>query len=110
MTVQAPRQRCAIGGCGRWEEAGGLCPGHRRRKRLGLPLEAPLRLAGPTPWQLLEKAVEDYWECDVDDDEAFDRARQRLAYACRKYAASLPPLRRNLTYAEKKARGYHRRR
>ncbi len=103
---------CSVGGCRAPVEAIGLCAGHRKRKVRGLEVNVPLSAprGGLSPWQLLEKALEEYWECDVRDDPAFAAAKQRVTYAARVYANTLPPLRKNLSYAQKKALGHGRRR
>lgn len=85
--------KCLVEGCMRTEElangrsAGGLCAGHRWRKKRGLPLDAtPIsdslarRL---TPRQMLEEAAVGLAEAEGPD---IDGALRRLRYAAVRYA------------------------
>jgi len=89
-----PREKCLVEGCSRLEElasgrsAGGLCAAHRKRKQQGRPLEPPLhdgvgRLL--TPRQALVAAGLGLGDIDSTDDQEFDRAVERLAYAALQY-------------------------
>lgn len=89
------RAKCLIDGCDRLEElangrsAGGLCAGHRYRKKRGLPLEPPLheglaRRRGPKE-ALLEAALR---LADVDGDDAeFGRAWRNFLWHVRRWGS-----------------------
>lgn len=93
-----PRERCLVDGCDRLEEmaggrpAGGLCAGHRYRKKRGLPLEAPLH-AGlarrQTPREALVAAALELGDVPAESsgDAVFRRVVERLTYAAVMYAA-----------------------
>lgn len=86
------RCRCLVDGCDRLEElvrgrsAGGLCAGHRYRKRRGLPLESPLdanKAHRLTPWQqVLEASLA---HAGADGPLAYRRAIDRLRKAVLRY-------------------------
>lgn len=91
------REKCLVDGCDRLEEmkagrpaGGGLCAGHRYRKKHGLPLEPPLheglaRRRSPRR-ALLEAALAlGDTSTDSDDDSAFRRALDRLTHAAWRY-------------------------
>lgn len=86
------RAKCLVDGCDRPEElangrsAGGLCAGHRYRKKHGLPFEPPLheglaRRRSPKA-SLLEAALR---LADVEGNDDFDRAWRNFQFHVRKY-------------------------
>lgn len=97
-TYQAPkRERCLVEGCDRLEEmvggrpAGGLCAGHRYRKKRGLPLEPPLHeglARRQKPGEALVAAALELMEAPTDGkgDETWRRVVERLKYAALVYA------------------------
>lgn len=85
--------KCLIDGCDRPEElvhgrsAGGLCAGHRWRKKHGVSLELPLRQRRrPRTGLLIEAALV---LADADTDADFDRSVDRLRKAAVRYVDSL---------------------
>lgn len=96
-----PAEKCLVEGCDRLEEmkagrpsGGGLCAGHRYRKKKNLPMDTPLhdglaRRLSPRR-ALLEAALA---MGDVPSEEASDpaarRALDRLTHAARVYAAAV---------------------
>jgi len=94
--IARPREKCLVDGCDRLEElvsgrsAGGLCAGHRYRKRHGLPLEPPLheglaRRRSPRA-ALIDAAMSlGDVDTDADFDTAFRRAVDRLTHAAMRY-------------------------
>lgn len=99
MAAPGPRlrEKCLVDGCDRQEElvsgrsAGGLCAGHRYRKRHGLPLDPPLHAGLArrlSPRRLLIEAAMALGEVDTagDQDEAFYRAVRRVTNAALRYA------------------------
>lgn len=95
------REKCLVEGCTRFEElaggrsAGGLCSGHRYRKKHGLPLEGLLddaKAPGPggvgrkmSQRQMLSEAA--LAVADAKDDAEFDRALDRLRKRAERYRA-----------------------
>lgn len=90
------RQKCLIDGCPHLEElvkercAGGLCSGHRYRKKKGLPLEGPLheglgRRLSPRQ-ALLEAALGLVDAPDTGDATVARRPMERLTHAALVYA------------------------
>lgn len=85
-------QRCLVEGCDRLEElangrsAGGLCAGHRWRKKRGRPLGGPLderRARRLSPSQLVREAIHAYMR--AESDEEYDRAFATLMRRLRRY-------------------------
>lgn len=79
--------RCLVDGCDREEElvrgrsAGGLCAGHRYRKRRGLPLEVLLDASKAhrlSHWQMLHEAALGLSEAAESVDNGYQRAVDRL--------------------------------
>ena len=99
MSYPGNAQKCVVDGCSRDEElvrgrpAGGMCAGHRYRKRKGLPLEPPIHegLARNMPPRraLIEAglALADV-PTDGDGDALMRRAEERLCYAAIAYSAT----------------------
>jgi hypothetical protein len=85
--------KCIIDGCDRPEElvrgrsAGGLCSGHRWRKRKGLSLETPLRSRRRPRTGLLIEAGLALADANTDDD--FDRGVDRLRKSAARYMYAL---------------------
>lgn len=91
------RERCLVDGCTRFEElkdgrpsGGGLCSGHRYRKKHGLPLGPPLHeglARRRSPRRALLDAALAIGEVDVssDGDAQFRRALDRLTHAAKVY-------------------------
>lgn len=79
---------CSIAECGRKVSAGGLCATHRRRKRLKLPMSAPIREKVITLSDLLAAAW-DVREAEIDGavDQEFNRLAHRFRRLVRKWAA-----------------------
>lgn len=88
---------CLIDGCTRLEEmtvtgsTGGLCSGHRHRKRYGLPMEPPLHeglARRRSPKQSLVEAALAYGDAPTggDGDEMERKLLARLLHAARVYA------------------------
>lgn len=77
---------CSIEGCGRRLDARGMCSTHRRRQRLGLPMDAPIRTRACelTISDLLTAAFETY-EADAETD--YQRKRRRFASMAKRWAA-----------------------
>lgn len=61
----------------------GLCSMHERRKREGIPMDAPRNVRPPSKWSLLTLAAIRY--ADADGDSEFDAARKALHVAAREY-------------------------
>lgn len=87
-----PAEKCLVEGCERLEElasgrsAGGLCAGHRYRKKKNLPLEPPLHeglARRQTPRQALTAAVMGLLEVGAEGaaDHLFRLALERVVYA-----------------------------
>lgn len=78
---------CSIAECGRRVSAADLCATHRRRKRLRLPMEAPIRMKEITVADLVAAAVEvDEAEAGRDHDGEFDRRVRRFRRLVRRWA------------------------
>lgn len=77
--------RCTHPGCVRKVNAAGLCATHRRRKRLGLPMDAPIRMPDITDGDVLAAAYE-VLEAPGDDDKAYLARRARFERVLRRYA------------------------
>lgn len=96
-----PAEKCLVDGCERREEmkagrpsGGGLCAGHRYRKKNALPLEPPLHegLARRlTPRRALLEAALAIGDVPTEEgsDPAARRALDRLTHAARVYAAAV---------------------
>lgn len=76
--------QCTISDCGRRVSAAGLCATHRRRRRLRLPMYAPIRTREVTLSDLRDavRAVDEA-ESDVD----FERLARRFRRLVRRWAA-----------------------
>lgn len=86
--------KCLVDGCDHPEElvrgrsAGGLCFGHRWRKKRGLPIEVPLRRRYRSRRGPLEAAA--LALADATEDREYQRGLDRLRKAAVRYAFSLP--------------------
>lgn len=82
---------CSIEGCGRRVDAAGLCSTHRRRRRRGLEMNAPIRRhrAPVTISELLELAFELY---ELKGSEAeYVRMRRRFASMLHRWRPDADP-------------------
>ena len=88
------RAKCLVDGCDRLEElangrsAGGLCAGHRKRKKLQRPIEGPLNESKAhrrTPRQMVLDAVQRVADADATEDDEYDRAVEELFRTIRRY-------------------------
>ena len=81
-------EACAIPDCGRRVSAAGLCATHRRRKRLRLPMAAPIREKEVT-WADVLAAAWDVREAEIDgaSDQEFNRLSRRCRRLVRRWAA-----------------------
>ncbi len=93
--AERQRQKCLIDGCDRMEElvhgrpAGGLCAGHRHRKKRGLDLTRPLDPSKShrlSHWQMLHEAAV---VLALAEEEAYQRALDRLRKAAVRYGQRL---------------------
>lgn len=75
---------CTIDDCGRRVSAAGYCATHRRRKRLKLPMYAPIRTREVTLTDLRDavRAID-----EADSNEEFDRLARRFRRMVRRWAA-----------------------
>ncbi len=71
---------CTVPGCSNEEEAGGLCFGHRYRKKHGLPMSPPLR-ERTTPWGRVQEAVLAIADADSENDADYHASKARLRAA-----------------------------
>lgn len=80
MAKAATEERyCLIPGCENPEEAGGLCYGHRWRKKHGRDLSPPLRETGLSPYERVLEAIREMEHYDGDEREHAWKARLRAA-------------------------------
>ncbi len=80
MAASEPEQKwCLIPGCNKPEEAGGLCAGHRYRKKHGLSLSTPLRETDLSPYELVLEAIREMGNYDGPEREHAWKARLRNA-------------------------------
>jgi DNA-binding XRE family transcriptional regulator len=86
---QAPRfGYCRIDGCNdpAETEESGLCAGHRKRKNRGQTVSGPLRAKPRSRWAAVVEAAIDLADADSADDQGYERAEKRLAYAAEQWA------------------------
>lgn len=65
---------CSVDGCGRNATSGRLCATHRRRKRLHLPMMAPIKTRATQAEEALTEAALKYADAAAEDPPAAFRA------------------------------------
>lgn len=75
---------CTVDDCGKPAKRAGLCEGHRKRKRLGQTIHAPLRQYGD-PARTFAEAMFAFADAAAEDEEAYYRAWKRACTAGRRY-------------------------
>lgn len=78
-------KHCAIDGCGRRCVSGRLCATHRRRKRLHLPMMAPIRERATEAEEALTEAALRYADAAAEDPNAFRTGKNMLVDAAKTF-------------------------
>ena len=83
--IAAALEECEIEGCGRPAKSGRLCATHRRRKRLRLPMLAPIRSRARQLEEALTEAAIRYADAAAEDNAEFDAGKNMLVDAAKEF-------------------------